>query len=171
MPRYDRRMNVSASPQPTSAVQPPLPGLDIGLATYATIWTSGPDKIAHEVPDPTVDGRVYASFDEAVTGAREILVPERRDARWGLFKTKPGPVAAIALLERGDGGIRLARTDALVDPFHRTLKGSMFWGQSDWGPYLEHAQRMDTSTLALVGAERLVDLRSGERVRMPRVLS
>lgn len=161
-------MNLSVGTS-TQTIQPSLPGLDVGLATFATTWTTSRDKVVHAVPDAKVDGRVFASFDEAVAGAREILVPERKEARWGLFGHKPGPVAGIALLQNDDGGVRLARTNVFVDPFKQETKGAFYPGQSTWGPYLSAAQRMETTTLALVGAKLVVDLRSGERVYAPRV--
>lgn len=149
--------------------QPPLPGLEpdviARMARYAGDKVDAPVKLLRDRP---VDAPAFAAFDEAVTAANEIMVRERRDARWGLFRRHPGKVLALALVEAKEG-IRLVRSNVAIDRFKEPVPGQMFPGQNWWGMTPTRMVREQPSTLALVGGETMFDLRSG-RVEEPKAL-
>ncbi len=151
---------------PTAVVadpnQPTLPGME-GDVVARYMRYQDMEKPITIRRDRPVDAPTFASFDDAVRAANDVLVQERREARWGLFNRNPGRVDAIALLEAAKG-IQLVRTDLALDRFKEPVPGQMFPGQNWWSGGAQGVLRERPDVLALVGAERLVDLRSGERV-------
>jgi hypothetical protein len=151
--------------------QPTLPGLEGDIVARYSAYAG--DEMNSKVllrADRPIDAPLFGAFDEAVTAARTIMIADRQDARWGLFKRHPGRVESIALLQVKDG-IRLARTTLALDTYKEPVPGQMFPGQnwSRGGPRL--TVRESPATLALVGADMLVDLRSGQpsgMIELPR---
>ena len=142
--------------------QPTLPGLE-GDVVARYMKYQDMEKPISIRRDRPVDAPTFASFDDAVRAANELLVQERRDARWGLFNRNPGRVDAIAVLEAAKG-VKLVRTDLALDPFKEGVPGQMFPGQNWWQGGARGVVREHPGVLALVGAEHIVDLRSGERL-------
>jgi hypothetical protein len=141
--------------------QPTLPGLEPGVVGY---WLGdGYQKPVKERSDQPVDAPSFAAFDDALRAANEIMVRDRRAARWGLFHRNAGRVDAIALLQ-AQGGIRLARVDVYADPYKEPVPGQMFPGQNWWVGSPARISAAQQTTLALVGAETLYDLRAGGAV-------
>ena len=145
---------------PTDPHQPTLPGLETDvLARYASYG----NELTAEVKirrDKPVDVPVFSAFDDAVSAARTIMVADRKEARWGLFNRNPGRVESIALLDAKDG-IQLVRTTLAVDRYKEPVPGQMFPGQNWWVGTPDAIVREQPSTLAIVGADNLFDLRSG----------
>lgn len=165
--RDNARMQLSTIASPGSPPahdprQPALPGLDSDVVAR---WGRPGDRTAPVSVrrDQPVDAPTYAAFEDAVRAANEVMVADRREARWGLFGRNPGRVDAIALLEAADG-IRLVRVDAHADPYKEPVPGQMFPGQNWWVGSPSAITREQPSTLAIVGAETLYDLRSGTAV-------
>jgi hypothetical protein len=141
--------------------QPTLPGLEPDVvASWVGDGRSAPVKLRRDRP---VEAPTFAAYEDALRAANEIAVRDRRAARWGLFHRNPGRVDAIALLQQADG-IHLARVDAHADPYKEPVPGQMFPGQNWWVGSPGRIVRTQPSTLALVGAETLYDLRSGATV-------
>jgi hypothetical protein len=141
--------------------QPTLPGMEPDViaryASYRGDQMTSPVKVVADAKLPTGP---FQEFNDAVRAARAIMVGERADARWGLFRRHAGRVPSIALMQ-GDEGIRLARTTAAMDPYVEPVPGQMFPGQN-WGRRgPDKVVRESPATLALVGAEWFVDLRAG----------
>lgn len=150
-----------AAAAPAAPNQPTLPGLEPDVvARYAPSVGFGMVAPIEVRADRPIDAPRFTAFDDAVNAAREIMVGDRAAARWGLFKRHAGRVESIALLQVADG-IRLARTTIAVDTYKEPVPGQMFPGQnwSRTGP--SEVVRETPATLALVGADKLYDLRSG----------
>ncbi len=140
--------------------QPPLPGLEPDvLARYGRHAGDVRDEVKIRRDKP-IDAPVFTTFDDAVDAARTIMIADRADARWGLFKRNPGRVESIALLDAKDG-IKLVRTTLGVDRYKEPVPGQMFPGQNWWVGTPGAIVREQPSTLAIVGADNLFDLRSG----------
>lgn len=152
----------AGSPPVHDPRQPTLPGLDTDVVAR---WGRAGDRTAPVKVrrDQPVDAPAFAAFADALRAANELMVADRREARWGLFGRNPGRVDAIALLEAADG-IRLVRVDAHADPYKEPVPGQMFPGQNWWVGSPSAITREQPSTLAIVGAETLYDLRSGAAV-------
>lgn len=152
----------TAPAAPANPNQPTLPGLEPDvIARYAPYPGSDVQSPVKLRADRPVDAPTFAAFDDAVRAAQEIMVVDRKAARWGLFKRLPGKVDSIALLQSKDG-IRLARTTLAIDSYKEPVPGQMFPGQHWWRGAPNLTVRETPDTLALVGAETLIDLRSGE---------
>ncbi len=155
-------MNLTvATTTPVDPHQPPLPGLDSDVVAR---YDSGSNGMTSEIKvrrDKPIDAPTFAAFDDAVDAARTIMVADRKDARWGLFNRNAGRVESIALLD-ATGGIKLVRTTLAVDTYKEPVPGQMFPGQnwSRTGPAA--ILREQPSTLAIVGADKLYDLRGGD---------
>jgi hypothetical protein len=141
--------------------QPTLPGLDSDIVARYDSGFGGMTseiKVRHDKP---IAMPAFADFDAAVDTARTIMVADRKEARWGLFHRNAGRVESIALLDAKEG-IRLVRTTLAVDTYKEPVPGQMFPGQN-WSRTGPNAiLREQPSTLAIVGADKLYDLRSGE---------
>jgi hypothetical protein len=166
---YDRRMflapavNVAPSADHDPG-QPTLPGLDPDVLARAAFYGDRDAKSLVKVRvDRPIDAPVFASFDDALRAANELMVADRTAARWGLFHRNPGRVDAIALVEAKDG-VRLVRTDHAGDRYKEPVPGQMFPGQNWWRSPASSVVRETPSMLALVGAEQLYDLRPGTQV-------
>ena len=139
--------------------QPPLPGLDSDiLARYDSGF--GEKSEVRIRRDKPIEMPTFADFDAAVDTARTIMVDDRKTARWDLFNRNAGRVESIALIDAKEG-IKLVRTTLAVDTYKEPVPGQMFPGQnwSRTGP--SAIVREQPSTLAIVGADKLYDLRSG----------
>jgi hypothetical protein len=161
--RDDRTMELTGAPTIAAATsrpnQPNLPGLedDVVARTPDTGFGDGLIKVRSDRP---IDAPPFAAFDQAVDAARSIMQADRKDARWGLFHRHAGPVDAIALVE-GEFGVRLLRTNYPVDRYKEPVPGQMFPGQN-WEIGVPPAiVRERPTTLAIVGADSLFDLRAG----------
>ena len=151
--------NAAAASSPN---QPTLPGLEPDVVARFDAYGVGRELTAAVKlrRDRPIDAPAFAAFDDALTAAREIMVADRKAARWGLFKRHAGRVDSIALLQ-GSEGIKLARTTLAIDTWVEPVPGQMFPGQN-WTKGAPNVVVRETpTTLALVGADKLFDLRSG----------
>lgn len=153
---------MSATPVAGHPNQPPLPGLEPDvIATWGHVTGhTAPVRIRRDRP---IDAPAFAAYGDALRAANEIMVADRRDARWGLFKRNAGRVEAIALLESA-AGIQLVRVNTHADAFKEPVPGQMFPGQNWWVGSPNLITRTQPSALAIVGAETLYDLRAGTSV-------
>jgi hypothetical protein len=163
---YDFRMQLAPLPATPAPVvhdpnQPPLPGMDPDVVARAAF--DGDRELGVFVKvrrDRPIDAPAFASYEDALSAANQLMVLDRKDARWGLFHRNPGRVDGVALLQVADG-VRLVRVDQAADRYKEPVPGQMFPGQNWWRSPASSMQREQPSVLAVVGAEQVYDLRSG----------
>lgn len=144
--------------------QPPLPGMDPETVARGAFDGRRELEVVVKVRrDRPIDAPAFASYDDALAAANQLMVGDRREARWGLFHRNPGRVDGVALLQGADG-VRLVRVDQPTDRYKTPVPGQMFPGQNWWRSPVARMQREQPSVLAVVGAEQVYDLRTGEVV-------
>jgi hypothetical protein len=161
---YDFRMQlapITPAPVVPDPNQPPLPGMGLDVVARAAFYGDRDRTVAVKIrADRPIDAPAFASYDDALTAANQLMVRDRHDARWGLFHRNPGRADAIALLEAAEG-VKLVRVDQVADAYKEPVPGQMFPGQNWWRSPASSMQRTEPSVLAVVGAEHVYDLRSG----------
>ena len=153
-------MKVSPNfPAPAVDVTPRRDPRPVALAqvghTHETGTTYHRDVVANDAAADDL-GR-FASFTDGLRAASELARAEYRAGTTGHFSWKrEARVDAIAILQASDG-VRLVRTDTVLDAFH-AREGYMFprWERRSGN---ELGRAVDPSLLALVSHRSMLDLR------------
>ncbi len=144
--------------------QPTLPGMETDvIARYGRYGDEPKLEVKLDRSKP-LNVPAFQAFDDAVVAANEIMQVDRKAAREGIFKQRQGRVASIAVLE-AKGGFELVRSTLAIDAFKEEVPGSMFWPQYWTVSPPSAVVAEQPSTLALVGGDNFVDLRSGQVVK------